>query len=108
MPVATSAAITGAEHKEQPRGARLHHSAAALYVRNFRGISVPLAGRPVSSSAAAPRSRIVDSARAPMFIVGCQSSGTTPLRLMLDSHRNIACRPETRFLADFAHLTRES
>jgi hypothetical protein len=39
---------------------------------------------------------------------GCQSSGTTPLRLMLDSHPNIACRPESRFLADFAHLTRES
>jgi hypothetical protein len=51
---------------------------------------------------------MADSARAPIFIVGCQSSGTTPLRLMLDFHPNIACRPETRFLADFAHLTRES
>jgi hypothetical protein len=51
---------------------------------------------------------MVDSARPPIFIVGCQSSGTTPLRLMLDSHPSIACGPETRFLADFAHLTRES
>jgi hypothetical protein len=51
---------------------------------------------------------MVASARPPIFIVGCQSSGTTPLRLMLDSHPNIACGPETRFLADFAHLTRES
>jgi Sulfotransferase family len=51
---------------------------------------------------------MADSARPPIFIVGCQSSGTTPLRLMLDSHPNIACGPETRFLADFAHLTRES
>jgi len=51
---------------------------------------------------------MLDRARPPIFIVGCQSSGTTPLRLMLDSHPNIACGPETRFLADFAHLTRES
>jgi Sulfotransferase family len=51
---------------------------------------------------------MADSAGAPIFIVGCQSSGTTPLRLMLDSHPNIACGPETRFLPDFAHLTRES
>jgi hypothetical protein len=51
---------------------------------------------------------MVASARPPIFIVGCQSSGTTPLRLMLDSHPNIACGPETRFLTDFAHLTRES
>lgn len=51
---------------------------------------------------------MADNARAPIFIVGCQSSGTTPLRLMLDSHPSIACGPETRFLADFAHLTGES
>jgi Sulfotransferase family len=44
----------------------------------------------------------------PIFVVGCHRSGTTLLRLMLDSHPNISCGPETRFLADFAHLTRES
>jgi hypothetical protein len=49
-----------------------------------------------------------DRACVPIFIVGCHSSGTTPLRLMLDSHLNIACGPETRFLPDFAHLTRDS
>ena len=37
---------------------------------------------------------------APIFIVGCQRSGTTLLRLMLDSHRNISCGPETRFLRE--------
>lgn len=35
---------------------------------------------------------------APIFIVGCQRSGTTGLRLMLDSHPDISCGPETRFL----------
>jgi len=44
----------------------------------------------------------------PIFIVGCQRSGTTLLRLMLDSHQNISCGPETRFLQDFAKLTSES
>jgi hypothetical protein len=41
----------------------------------------------------------------PIFIVGCQGSGTTLLRLMLDSHPNISCGPETRFLPDFARIT---
>lgn len=43
--------------------------------------------------------------RPPIFVVGCQRSGTTLLRLILDSHPNISCGPETRFLADFEHLT---
>jgi hypothetical protein len=44
----------------------------------------------------------------PIFIVGCQRSGTTLLRLMLDAHPNISCGPETRFLQDFAKLTSDS
>jgi len=44
----------------------------------------------------------------PIFIVGCQRSGTTLLRLMLDSHPNVSCGPETRFLQDFAKLTSDS
>jgi hypothetical protein len=42
---------------------------------------------------------------APIFIVGCQRSGTTLLRLILDSHSRIACGPETRFLRDFERIT---
>jgi hypothetical protein len=41
----------------------------------------------------------------PIFIVGCQGSGTTLLRLILDAHPNISCGPETRFLPDFARIT---
>ncbi len=41
----------------------------------------------------------------PIFIVGCQRSGTTLVRLILDSHPNISCGPETRFLRSFEHLT---
>ncbi|MEO7269245.1 MAG: sulfotransferase [Knoellia sp.] len=37
----------------------------------------------------------------PIFVVGCQRSGTTMLRLMLDSHARISCGPETRFLEGF-------
>jgi hypothetical protein len=45
---------------------------------------------------------MTDNTAPPIFIVGCQRSGTTLLRLMLDSHPNISCGPETRFLADLA------
>ncbi|MDX6307918.1 MAG: hypothetical protein QOI06_964 [Nocardioidaceae bacterium] len=42
--------------------------------------------------------------QAPIFIVGCQRSGTTVLRLMLDSHSRISCGPETLFLADMERI----
>ena len=41
---------------------------------------------------------------APIFLVGCQRSGTTMLRLVLDSHSRIACGPETRFLPDLRRV----
>ena len=44
---------------------------------------------------------------APIFIVGCHRSGTTLLRLLLDSHPHISCGPETGFLTDFARITRD-
>jgi hypothetical protein len=42
------------------------------------------------------------STRSPIFVVGCQRSGTTLLRLILDSHPAISCGPETLFLVEFA------
>ncbi|GIJ44187.1 hypothetical protein Val02_10730 [Virgisporangium aliadipatigenens] len=43
-------------------------------------------------------------AEAPIFLVGCHRSGTTLLRLVLDSHSRISCGPETRFLPDLQRL----
>ncbi|HEY3534882.1 MAG TPA: sulfotransferase [Pedococcus sp.] len=40
----------------------------------------------------------------PIFVVGCQRSGTTMLRLLLDSHSRISCGPETRFLEDLERI----
>jgi hypothetical protein len=48
---------------------------------------------------------MASAANSPIFIVGCQRSGTTLLRLILDAHPNISCGPETRFLADLAGIT---
>jgi hypothetical protein len=43
----------------------------------------------------------------PIFIVGCQRSGTTLLRLILDAHPRLSVGPETRFLDDLAKVTDE-
>lgn len=48
---------------------------------------------------------MLEDRNSPIFVVGCQRSGTTLLRLMLDSHPRISCGPETRFLADLAAIT---
>lgn len=43
----------------------------------------------------------IDSADfAPIFLIGCPRSGTTLLRMLFDSHPNIASPPETFFLLD--------
>jgi Sulfotransferase family len=49
----------------------------------------------------------VTTSAPPIFVVGCHRSGTTLLRLLLDSHPNISCGPETGFLTDFARITRD-
>src|SRR5262249_35446578 len=43
----------------------------------------------------------------PIFIVGCGRSGTTLLRLMLDSHPAIAAGEETKFLTDLEPIVGE-
>jgi protein-tyrosine sulfotransferase len=35
----------------------------------------------------------------PVFMIGCQRSGTTLARYFLDSHPNLACPPESKFIA---------
>lgn len=44
---------------------------------------------------------------APVFIVGVHRSGTSLMRRILNSHRNIACPPETFFLAHYAAMARD-
>ena len=39
------------------------------------------------------------SRRAPVFLVGCNRSGTTLARFLLDAHKNLACPPESKFIA---------
>lgn len=40
----------------------------------------------------------------PIFIIGCFRSGTTLLRYLIDSHSQICCPPETKFLTHLAAL----
>jgi protein-tyrosine sulfotransferase len=40
----------------------------------------------------------------PTFLVGCHRSGTTLVRYILDTHPNIACPPETKFLSGLYEL----
>jgi len=40
----------------------------------------------------------------PIFVVGCARSGTTLLRLMLDSHPQLSSGPETKFLPDLDRI----
>jgi hypothetical protein len=69
-------------------------------------VSVP--ARPTPATPEEARTGASDPPERPIFIVGCQRSGTTLLRLILDSHPRISCGPETRFLADLAQVTRRN
>jgi len=45
-----------------------------------------------------------DTCQNPVFVIGTHRSGTTLLRRILDSHRNIACPPESHYLSHFFRL----
>jgi sulfotransferase family protein len=44
----------------------------------------------------------------PIFVVGCQRSGTSLLRRILDSHSRIACPPESQFILPLTEILRGS
>lgn len=44
---------------------------------------------------------------APVFVIGCQRSGTSLLRRILDSHSHIACPPETSFITPLVDILHE-
>jgi hypothetical protein len=43
----------------------------------------------------------------PIFIIGCQRSGTSLLRRIVDSHSRIACPPESKFVGSIVGLLRD-
>lgn len=43
----------------------------------------------------------------PIFVVGCQRSGTSLLRRILDSHSHIACPPESQFILPSIQVLRD-
>src|ERR671931_35975 len=43
----------------------------------------------------------------PIFIIGCQRSGTSLLRRIIDSHSRIACPPESKFVGSIVGLLRD-
>lgn len=45
-----------------------------------------------------------DNMRSPIFLGGCGRSGTTLLRVMLDSHPHIVCGPEFKLIPSIANL----
>jgi Sulfotransferase family len=47
------------------------------------------------------------SANAPIFVIGCQRSGTSLLRRILDSHSRIACPPESDFIVPLIKVLRD-
>src|SRR3954469_12694891 len=61
----------------------------------------------VESSSAEDVARTRPQTDRPIFIVGCGRSGTTLLRLMLDSHPQIAAGEETKFLTALEQILGE-
>jgi len=47
-----------------------------------------------------PDTASTDRSSRPIFIVGCQRSGTTMLRLMLNGHPRISIPPESHFIPE--------
>jgi Sulfotransferase family len=43
----------------------------------------------------------------PIFIIGCQRSGTSLLRRIMDSHSRIACPPESKFILPLIQILRD-
>lgn len=46
----------------------------------------------------------MENSNQPIFIIGSPRSGTSLLRLILDSHTNISCGPESKFLPEMSQL----
>jgi|GEM_PF-593486 len=63
-----------------------------------QGYEIFIANKWVYARKSKVRISQVEQLKDPIFIGGCGRSGTTLLRVMLDSHKNIACGPESALL----------
>jgi hypothetical protein len=57
---------------------------------------------PARGESAEPATPVASDA--PIFVIGCGRSGTTLLRMILDSHPRISCGEETKFLIDLQSI----
>jgi hypothetical protein len=71
-------------------------------LRRLRPVADRIAPPLVVSAPERPASQV-----APIFIVGCQRSGTSLVRRIVDSHSRIACPPESKFLLPLAQVLRD-
>jgi len=80
-----------------------------------RSLVTRLAGRvrqresPPAPRLAAPTAAGTGEPRVPaIFVIGCQRSGTSLVRRILDSHSRIACPPESRFILPVVSMLRDT
>jgi hypothetical protein len=55
-----------------------------------------------------PADRPTTIDRPPIFLIGCQRSGTSLLRRIVDSHSRIACPPESKFVLPLVQVFRDT
>ena len=70
-------------------------------IRERSGTPAPRLSAPMSPNHSPERA-------VPIFIIGCQRSGTSLLRRIIDSHPHIACPPESKFIGSIVTLLRDA
>lgn len=87
-----------------PRGSRSSVARLRAGMRRWMQIAI-FEMRRTRREIVVPESR--PTGEPPIFLVGAHRSGTTLLRLIVDSHSRIACPPESFFVAPFQEVLRD-
>lgn len=85
------------------RGSSVRRSLLGRILGRLRERKDPPGPRLVATPFNEPRGK----GAAPIIVVGCQRSGTSLLRRILDSHSHIACPPESKFILPSIQLLRD-